>query len=189
MTFPSNTITVTINSNYESNNVTLSFLSGAAVVEGNLTIGDGIYTGVVVDATFYAPTVDLNGDVVLNQNSTLEGASINPITVAGDWTNNGGTLNHNNGAVVFDGTLDQSINGTATTQTFYDLEVDKSGGSLSVGGSTTTLSVENYTNTLGNFTGPATLNVNGDVILTAGQFTNGATTNMVGIWTCNPCSY
>jgi len=59
------------------------------------------------------------------------------------------------------------------------------GQTLSVSGSTTTLTVNNFTETTGNFTAPATLNINGTATLTAGTFTAGANVNVSGNWTNN----
>ncbi len=72
------------------------------------------------------------------------------------------------------------------TQTFYNVIVNKTAGTLlSVGGSTTTLNVTNFTETLGNFTAPSTLNIYGNAILTMGTFTSGANINIGGNWTNN----
>src|SRR5439155_7266595 len=60
------------------------------------------------------------------------------------------------GTVTFDGGGAQAINGTATSQTFNHFTVNKGGGTLSIGGSTTTL------------------NVNGNFLLSGGTFAQSA---------------
>src|ERR1051326_6974439 len=108
------------------------------------------------------------------------------INVSGNWTNNGGTFTPAGNTVNFNGTGAQSIQGTAASQTFFNVTVAKTAGqTLSVGGSTTALTVNNWTETTGNFSAPATLTVNGNVTLTAGTFTAGATINAAGNWTNN----
>ena len=86
------------------------------------------------------------------------------ITVNGDWTNNGSTFTPGTNTISFNGTGAQSINGTAASQTFYHLTVNKSAGqTLNVGGSTTALIVNGaFTLTQGNFTAPAAISVTGD---------------------------
>jgi len=102
------------------------------------TVSLGALTGITGDVIITSGTLDANG-----QN----------ISLAGDWTNNGGTFTPGAGTVTFNGTGAQAINGTTATQTFNDLTINIVGGALSVGGSTTTLNVANFTQTLGDFTG------------------------------------
>jgi len=51
---------------------------------------------------------------------TSLGLGTNTLTVSGDWTNNGGTLNAGTGTVSFNGTVTQAIGGTSAT-TFNNL--------------------------------------------------------------------
>ncbi len=129
----------------------------------------------------------LTGNITIDSGSTLDADSTNNygITLAGNWTNNGGTFSPQNNTVTFTGNS-KAINGTSATQTFYALTDNKTAGqTLSVSGSTTTLSTTNFTETTGNFTAPATFNISGNLILTAGTFTAGANTNVGGSWTKN----
>ncbi|MBI4810332.1 MAG: hypothetical protein HY800_02595, partial [Ignavibacteriales bacterium] len=65
------------------------------------------------------------------------------IMVAGNWTNNEGTYTPGTGTVTFNSTIAaQAINGTAIIQNFNNLTVNKSGQTLSVGGSTTSLVID-----------------------------------------------
>jgi hypothetical protein len=126
-------------------------------------------------------------NVLLTAGTFTAGTTIN---VTGNWTNNGGTFAPGTSTTNFTGTLAEAINGTATAQTFYNLIVVKAAGTtLTVNGSTATLNVNNFTETSGNFTACATLNVNAspasNVLLTAGTFTAGTTVNITGNWTNN----
>ncbi|MBL7845817.1 MAG: hypothetical protein JNL40_00005, partial [Cyclobacteriaceae bacterium] len=150
---------------------------------GALTVGGGTTTLNLADLTvtagsFTGPaTLNASGDVLLSSGTFTAGTATN---VGGDFTNNGGTFVPGAGTVTFNGAGAQSINGTATTQTFNNLTINKSGGTLSAGGSTVTLNTANLTQTAGNFTAPSTLAVSGTVTLTAGTFTAGTTVNLGG---------
>ncbi len=113
--------------------------------------------------------------------------------IGGDFTNNGGTFtpvtNNTSLLVTFDGAGAQAINGTVATQTFNDVVVNKGGGTLTVGGSTNTLNVANFTETLGNFTAPTTFSATAAVTLTAGTFTAGTNTNVTGNFTNNGSTF
>lgn len=75
-------------------------LGGAATLTGNLTIG----AGTILD---------------------VSGSSYR-LNLAGNWTSNG-SFTANAGAVIFDGSGDSTLSGT-TGNTFYDLTLDKTGG-------------------------------------------------------------
>jgi len=62
-------------------------------------------------------TTSLN-NVVINSGKSLTAPST--LNVAGNWTNNGGTFTHNNGAVHFNGTNAQTIGGTSISS-FFDI--------------------------------------------------------------------
>ncbi|MDQ3474235.1 MAG: Ig-like domain repeat protein [Acidobacteriota bacterium] len=133
---------------------------------------------------FTAPaTMDINGLVTLTAGTFTGGTNI---TAAGNWTNNGGTF-AGTGTVTFDGAVAQQINGSAVSQTFNNVIVNKGGGSiLNTGGSTTSLTVNNLTMTAGTFTAPATLDINGATTLNTGStLTAGANITAGGSWTHN----
>lgn len=126
-------------------------------------------------------TMGASGALTINGNVTLAGGTLNAgsdsISLTGNWTNNGGTFTQGTSTVTFTGTGAQAINGTAASQTFSTLVVGMTAGqTLSVSGSTTTLSVANFTETTGNFTPPATMNISGNATYTAGTFTAGSGT-------------
>src|SRR4029079_9275620 len=128
-------------------------------------------------------TLTISGNLILTAGTFTAGTTIN---IAGNWTNNGGTFTPGVNTVVFNGAGAQAINGTAASQTFYIVTISKTAGqTLTVSGSTTAMTVQNLTETTGNFTPPATLTINGNLILTAGTFTAGTTINIAGNWTNN----
>jgi deoxyhypusine synthase len=91
------------------------------------------------------------------------------MTISGEW-NNSGNFAHNNGQVTFTGTT-SAITSTNTTESFYNLILNKTAANLlSTGGSITSLNVNDFTQTLGNFTPPATFTISGNAVFTAGTF-------------------
>ena len=167
---------VTFNNFIVNKSNTLSTSGGLATVTvNNLTMTAG---------TFTAPALlDINGNTTLATGSTLTAGA--NITAAGNWTNNGGTFTPGSGTITWDGAVAQQINGTPVTQTFNNFVVNKSANTLSTGGSTTALVVNNLTMTLGTFTAPASLDINGNTLLTAGTLTAGAAITAAGSWTNN----
>ncbi|MCX6256689.1 MAG: T9SS type A sorting domain-containing protein [Bacteroidia bacterium] len=133
---------------------------------------------------FNAPlTLNISGTLTLTSGTFTAGQNI---YIGGDWTNNGGIFNYGFGTVTFNGTLSQAINGIATSQSFDNVIIAKTAGTmLSVSGNTSTLSVYNLTQTTGNFTAPATLRINGNVVLTSGIFSAGTSVICLGNWTNN----
>ena len=107
-------------------------------------------------------------------------------TVTSNWTNNGGTFTPGTGTVTFNSTsVDQNINGSASSQTLNNLTINKSGYTLNVNGSTTSLTTNGtLTLTAGNFAAPATVNLAG-LTLTSGIYTAGTATNLSGNYTNN----
>jgi hypothetical protein len=125
------------------------------------------------------------GNVTLGSGTTFNVSSYSHL-LAGNWTNNGATFNPGTGTITFNNTaIEQLINGTVASQTFYNVIIDKSSQTLSVGWSTTSLTINNLTETSGNFSAPAALTINGNATLTAGTFTAGTTTNIIGNLTNN----
>lgn len=110
-------------------------------------------------------TVSVSGNITLNS-GMFDASSSTTINVGGNWTNNGGTFTPGTGAVTFNSTTAaQAIKGTATTQTFNDITINKAGQTLIIGGGTTTLNVK-------------------DLAITAGTFDSGlgTTINVTGNW-------
>ena len=174
-------ITGSATSDAITNNSTISYNGSANQTVTPLTYYnlDVTSAGIVT-----APaTLNINGNLLLNTGTFIAGTTIN---IIGNWTNNGGTFTPGTNTVIFDGTGAQSISGTAASQTFDNVIVSKPGGTLlSIGGSTITLTTNDFTETTGNFTAPATLNINGNLLLNPGTFTAGTTINIKGNWTNN----
>ncbi len=163
-----------------NNNFTNTLGAFTAPTNLNVTAVFTITAGTVTGAT----AIDANSNVVLNGGTFVAPAMMN---VFGNWSKAAAaTFTQGAGTVTFDGTGAQQINGTSVTQTFNNVVVNKTAGILlNVGGSTTTLTLQNFTQTQGNFTPPATFNALGDVLLTTGTFTAGTNVNVSGNWTRN----
>lgn len=173
-----------------NNNITHTFAAGTTIVFGNLTLGDGVKTGIVVTALTNASNVDIRGTNTIYANTTfIASNSATAVSITGDWINNG-TYTAGTGTLIFNNTTaTQTIGGTAATHTFYNVIVNKTGSVLlSFSATPTTFTVNNFTLTSGAFTLPvnlATMNLNGNLTLTAGTFTaaDGGIINSKGDWT------
>jgi len=129
------------------------------------------------------PTMNVDRNVLITAGTVTAGANI---FVKGDWTRNGGTFTPGLNRVTFNGAIAQQINGTVASQTFYNFDVAKTAGTLlNTGGSVTTITTQDYTQTTDHFTAPATLTIIGNYLHTLGTHTAGATTNVRGNWTFN----
>lgn len=153
----------------KSAGVLLSCAPGVTTINtNNITINSGDFN--------LPATTNINAtataSVTLNA-GTLTAGSI--ITIRGNWTNNGGGFIPNNGLVQFvQGSNPQNINGTAVTQDFYDLEINKTGGSVVATGSTKTLNINNnFTQTAFGLNASSlnSLNVGNAFTITSGTFT------------------
>lgn len=77
----------------------------------------------------------LNGNLVIASGATLNNSTNNSdITIAGNWTNNGG-FTAGTGLVTFNGSAAQAVSGSST---FNSLTVNKPAGNLTLSGSATT---------------------------------------------------
>lgn len=95
----------------EANSVTHTFATNGTIVGGNLTLGDGTHTGIIVDASVNNTTLTITGSFTNNANTEFKANANNPTTVNGDFTNNG-TFTHNSGTVVFNGSGIQILAGS-----------------------------------------------------------------------------
>ena len=163
------------------NNVTIAKTAGTTLSTGGSTTSLTVNNLTETTGNFSAPaTLTINAALTLTAGTFTAGAAIN---IAGNWTNNGGTFTQGSGTVTFNGTGAQAINGSAASQTFNNVIISKTAGqTLSVSGSTATLTVNNLTETTGNFTAPATMNINGTLTISAGTYTAGASTTVAGNW-------
>ena len=129
-----------------------STTSPTVAISGNLVVNEGILN---FSTDVGAPTVNVTGNVQLNGGTLRpEGSTGVPVfNVAGNWSDNGGTFNPGSGTVTFTGNS-AAINGTAASQTFNNVTVNKTAGqTLSVAGAVT---------------------INSTLTLTSGQVTSAA---------------
>ena len=122
--------------------------SGTLNISGNLTITDG-------DLRFNTnnPTVNISGNVTISAAGIIS-AGANPITVSGNWTNEG-TFNHGNGKIIFAGTLNKTF--TPGVSTYNDVEINKT----------------NHVGIYDNLTISGTATLAGDLIHTEGELIGG----------------
>ena len=175
--------------------------SSGLTISGNLVIGSGMSWSHTGSTTFYATatgkTITSNG-VSLATPITFNGTGgawtlADALTTTGAVTLTAGTLSLSSytmstggnfsiasastftpstGTVTFTGS-DAAINGTTAAPSFYNIVVNKTAGqTLSTSGSVTSLTVtNNFTETTGHFTAPATMTITGVATLSAGTFT------------------
>ncbi len=102
---------------------------------GNGTSGVGVPHNVTIQSTTGTVTLGpftktMLGDMTISSGTFAMGGVSGHLRVRGNWTNNG-TFSPADRTVFFDGTGAQSITKTGA-ETFYDLAVDKSSGSLTL---------------------------------------------------------
>jgi hypothetical protein len=137
----SSTLTVTGDLTLDSNTGTnrdtnLTVTDATAIVNGNLVLQDCNATGSASRATVglaggTAPSLSVGGAITLNANCVLDNAN-GTISVGGNFTHSG-TYSTSQGTFRFNGAGAQSLLGTATTTTFYNLTLAKSGGDVTLG--------------------------------------------------------
>jgi len=125
-------------------------------------------------------SLDINGNLTLSGTAELDVTSTPyNITLGGNWVNNStyssGPFNEYTGKVTFNGSTTQTIGGTISDETFYDLEVNNTsaGGILLQAGSNITIT-NLLTLTDGNIDSKTNLQ---RVNLPAGSNTNGGSVN------------
>lgn len=126
--------------------------------------------------------LDVDNTLTIEIGSSLDVTASNfPITVGGDWDNDG-TFEANKGTVTLDGAGAQSVDAAATLGTFWNLTINKSGGTATLTGNLdvdSAFAVSNGTFSSGTFAvdieGPTTI---------AGTWTTGVTTSITagGDW-------
>lgn len=117
---------------------------------GNQQVKTFVYNNLNVST---GNTKQLDGPITINSNLSIGTATILDVTISnydinigGNWINNGGTFNCGNGSVTFNGTGSQAVQGTAASQTFYNMAISKISGTISVPvGSTTSLTINDLT--------------------------------------------
>lgn len=186
---------LTVGGNWTNNGGT--FTPGIGTVTFNGT-GTQSITGTAASETFNSIVINKTVATLLNTGGNITMLTIDDLTqtlgnftapatlnISGDFTHTAGTFTPGTGTVTFNGTGTQSISSPASSETFYNVTVNKTAGTLNTAGSITMLIGNDFTNTLGNFSAPATFNINGNFLHTAGTFTAGTNTNIKGNWTRN----
>jgi hypothetical protein len=137
------------------NNLTLNNVAGVTgfsglTVQGLMRVMAGTFTS---SSTY--------NDVQIDLGATLAGVATTIMNVSGNWTNNG-TFTPNSNTVNFNGGGGQVLSGTPTSQSFSNFTMNKSGGTLSTSGGTTSLDINGgLTLTAGSFSAPATITLAG----------------------------
>ncbi|MGZ4059870.1 MAG: beta strand repeat-containing protein, partial [Bacteroidia bacterium] len=184
----------------------------ALSVDGTFTIGTGgvtfkgnvdqLITASIAALTFNDMTVNMTAGFTTSTGGSLTTINVKNYTqtqgnytppanfnVSANWTHDAGTFTPGVNTVTFNGGAAQQILGALSSETFYNVVINKS-NTLNTGGSMGTITTNNLTETAGNmnFTtllAPSTLNINGSYLLTAGTFTAPPITNLLGNWTKN----
>ena len=162
--------------------ITTSGATGNVQVTGTRTYAAGasyIYDGTGNQAVGNGLTQNIPADIQINNPGNIVTLGV-PTSLTGNLTVTAGSLDTNGQTMTFNGSGAQKINSTSASQTFNDLVINKSGGTLSTGGSLTTLNVANLTQSAGDFTSPSTLAITGNLTFTAGIYTAGTSTNIGG---------
>jgi len=129
------------------------FTAGTGTVQFNAsnTLPTSIFTS-FNNITFSAGTttastgLTVTGNITINNGGIFAAGSFTH-NIAGNWTvNTGGTFIPSTGTINFNSTTAaQAINGTSTSQTFYNITVANTGQTLTTGGSETTLAIASLT--------------------------------------------
>jgi CSLREA domain-containing protein len=166
--FDGNNNTQTLSGTTTFNNLTINHTgTGNVTAVGSTLAVTGLLR--VQGGTFIVGGSTFN-NVQIDAAQTLQGTNATTINVSGNWTNDGGSFIPSGNTVNFNGAAAQNIGGLATTQTFDNFTVNKSGGSTLSGAASTN-----------------TLDINGNVTLTLGTFAAGTATSIsvAGNWTNN----
>ena len=141
-TLTANAVGNTVNYNFAGNqtvktgnyyNLTLATSGTKTLTVGTTAIG-GNFTlstttpGTTTTLTTGAVALSINGDVTIGNGTTFTSGAFSH-TVNGNWTNNGGTFTPGIGTINMTGTA-KIIDGTAASNTFYNLTINSGGTTL-----------------------------------------------------------
>ena len=152
---------------------TLTATASGNLVNWNGTAAQNIQSTTYYDVTFGGSSnKTLQGNITVNRNLTLNAGptlatSTFNISVAGNWTNNGGVFNHNNTCTVtLNGTADQNIKSSG--EDFYALTLNNTGA----GGSDDYILTDALAVTSNLTISDGDLNANGANITVGGNWNN-----------------
>ncbi|MFN9114860.1 MAG: beta strand repeat-containing protein, partial [Bacteroidota bacterium] len=175
-TFTPGSSTVTFNNTQAPQSISGT---ASAFSFNNLTIANAGQTISLQGSPIARKSLNVAGNLTLNS-GTFSTIFTDVNMTGGNWTNNGATFTSGGSKVIFNGTNgNQAINGTAATQTFARLEMNKPGRTLSLGGSTTRLNVtDTFALVAGTYDAGTTdsLKIGNNWVITGGSFTPGVST-------------
>ena len=117
-----------------ANSTTHTLNTGTVTANGLLTLGDGTYTSVIIDAYTNSTTVSATGNFTISGNTEFKADDINNLSVGGNWANSG-TFTHNSNTVVFNASgIGRTINsgGTTAGKVFNTIQFNNSAGGWTI---------------------------------------------------------
>jgi len=122
------------NSGSSARTVTLGTAGSQTLTfSGNLTLTSANTQAITLTASTYNPNVNVNGNFTIGSNTTYTASSNtgNPLTIGGNFTNNG-TFTNNSGEVIFnDNSKDSVLSGSGSPAiTFHNLKVATAGKTI-----------------------------------------------------------
>jgi len=151
----------------------------ATVVSTNLLSALSSYNNLEINSSDSTYTldgaIDVDGNLTITAGTLDASASNYAITLAGNWTNDGGFTSRS-GTVTFDGSAAQTIvtGGTGGTQDFYDLTIANTSANVSL--STNALDIDNDLT----INSGATFDLAGNDITVGNSFSNSGTLRVQG---------
>lgn len=152
-----------------TNGIAHTFATGSFTINGNLTAGNGVNTGVTVTAAVNSTTLTVIGDVSISGGTTFIAHATNGFNAGGSWSNSG-TFTANGGSITFDPSLApmKTLSGTMTgTSAFNNVTFNSAVGNWTFSASADVSG--NFALSTGSLTAPA-----GTLTIT-GNFDNSAT--------------
>lgn len=142
-------------------------ISSGTLNTDNFNVGNGTNTGSVAHS---GGTVNISNDLYIRSSCVYTCTNSPAININGNWiTDNNNGFAPGGSTVTFQSAGNNNITGTATSQTFNHINLNKAGGTLSVAGSLNTITA------------------NGNLTLSQGTWDAGTMTtmNVYGNWTNN----
>ena len=156
-----------------SGNATHSIAVGAQTlnVGGDLSLGNGA-VGNAIDLSLSTGTVTVTGNLTETGGSNITYSGAGNINIGGNFTYTSGTFSCGTGTVTYNGTLGQS----AGSVTYYNLTVNKTGGTASLLASVNV--TKDLTVTAGSFVPGFDVTITGNATVSAGATLDGTGVNL-----------